>query len=296
MKKKSVKLSQLNRMMPFDYVNTVIMVILCVLVLYPFLYVIKLSFSGDVSSTISLSIIPQTVSTEAYRKVIRNEYILRGFVNTLRRLIVGTPLTLLVTIMAAYTLSKRTFPHRTFWTGFFVFTMFFNGGLIPDYLLVRSLRINDTLFALVFPRLVDTFNLLIMRNYFMSIPESLEESAKIDGAGHFRCLFLIMLPLSTPIIATIALWTMVNHWSWWFDCLIYITTPAKMVLQVVMRRIVLEGTMQMMDQSGFLDENYVNSESLKAAVIMVTTIPIVCIYPFLQKYFVKGILVGSLKG
>jgi len=174
--------------------------------------------------------------------------------------------------------------------------MFFSGGMIPDYMLVRDIGIYDTIWALVFPRLIDTFNLLIMRNYMMSLPTSLEESARIDGATEPRILVSIIIPLCKSIIATVALWTMVNHWSWWFDSLLYIKDSEKMVLQVVMRRIVLEGTTQMMDQSGFQDEMMVNAEGLKAAVVVVTTIPIVCVYPFLQKYFVKGILVGSLKG
>jgi putative aldouronate transport system permease protein len=231
-----------------------------------------------------------------YHKVFINQYIGYGFLNTLTRLVIGSPLTLIVTIMAAYPLSKRNLPNRAFWTGFFVFTMFFSGGMIPDYLVVRQVGIYNTPWALVLPRLVDTFNLLIMRNYMMSLPESLEESAKIDGASDLTVLSRIILPLSLPIIATVGLWTMVNHWSWWFDSLLYIKDAKGMVLQVVMRRIVLEGTMQMMDQSGFQDETMVNADGLKAAVIMVTTIPIVCVYPFLQKYFVKGILVGSLKG
>lgn len=280
----------------FDYINAFLMVLFSIIILYPCLYVVKQSFSGGATMTVSLSLIPHPFSVESYGKVIGNEYIGYGFINTIARVLVGTPLTLFVTVLAAYPLAKRDFPNRTAWTGYFVFTMFFAGGMIPDYLLVKELGIFDSLWALVFPRLIDTFNLLIMRNYLMSLPVSLEESARIDGAGDFRVLFAILLPLAMPIIATIALWTIVNHWSWWFDCLLYMTTPKRMVLQVVLRRIVMDGTMQMMDQSGFLDESAVNTESVKAAVIVVATLPIVCVYPFMQKYFVKGILVGSLKG
>jgi len=258
--------------------------------------VVKQSFEGGAANSISLGLIPHAPSLDNYRKVFINEYIGYGFLNTLRRLVVGAPLTLIVTILAAYPLSKRGLPNRAFWTGIFVFTMFFSGGMIPDYLIVRQVGIYDTPWALVLPRLVDAFNLLIMRNYMMSLPDSLEESAKIDGASDLTVLLRIILPLSLPIIATVGLWTMVNHWSWWFDSLLYINDAKGMVLQVVMRRIVLEGTMQMMDQSGFQDEGMINADGLKAAVIMVTTLPIVFVYPFLQKYFVKGILVGSLKG
>lgn len=280
----------------FDIANYAVMAVIIALILYPCLYIVKESFVGGNALGNSFGLIPQDPSLENYRKVLRNEYIGYGFFNTFRRLILGAPLTLVVTILTAYPLSKRHLPNRTLWTGFFVFTMFFTGGMIPDYLIVRQVGIYDTAWALVLPRLIDTFNLLIMRNYMMSLPDSLEESAKIDGANDLTVLMRIILPLSLPIIATVGLWTMVNHWSWWFDSLLYIKDAKGMVLQVVMRRIVLEGTMQMMDQSGFQDETMVNADGLKAAVIMVTTIPIVCVYPFLQKYFVKGILVGSLKG
>lgn len=290
------KRSRLKRAGLFDLINVLIMLFIAISILYPVLYVVKQSFAGSQSPAISISLIPEEISMANYEKVINNQYVGYGFINTILRVIVGTPLTMIVTVLAAYPLSKRDFPNRTLWTGFFVFTMFFSGGMIPDYLLVRQVGIYDTLWALVLPRLVDTFNLLIVRNYMMSLPGSLEESARIDGAGDMRILLQIILPLSMPILATLALWTIVNHWSWWFDSLLYTKDSKKLVLQVVLRRIVLEGTTQMMDQSGFQDNTMVNSEGLKAAVIMVTTVPIVCVYPFLQKYFVKGILVGSLKG
>jgi putative aldouronate transport system permease protein len=199
-------------------------------------------------------------------------------------------------LLAAYPLSKPYFPHRSFWTGIIVFTMFFDGGLIPTFLTVQGLGLVNTTGALIFPKLIDTFSLLIVRNYYMSIPNALEESARIDGAGDLRILFRIILPVSTPIIATVALWTIVNHWSWWFDSMIYMLDARKHVLQVVLRRIVLEGTMQMMDLGGLAEEATVNPDTVKAATIIVATFPIICIYPFMQKYFIKGILIGSLKG
>lgn len=290
------KKSSLKRKNIWDYLNIILMVCICISILYPFLYVLKQSISASESYNISLSLIPDGVSLEAYRKVFKNEFIVYGFFNTFRRTLIGTPLTMIVTILAAYPLSKPQLPHRTIITAFFVFTMFFDGGLIPNYLVVNATGLIDTFWALVIPRLVDTFNLIILRNYFMSIPTSLEESAKIDGAGDLRILAQIILPVSLPILATVGLWTIVNHWNWWFDSLIYIQDARGHVLQTVLRRIILEGTTQMMDQSGFTDDVPTNPDNLKGAVIMVTTIPIVCVYPFLQKYFVKGIMVGSLKG
>jgi putative aldouronate transport system permease protein len=175
--------------------------------------------------------------------------------------------------------------------------MFFSGGLIPIYLLVKSLGLINSMWALVLPGLISAFSLIIARNFFMALPESLEESARIDGANDIRILFSIIVPISMPIIATLTLWMAVQHWNAWFDSLIYMTDSHKQVLQVVMRRIVLQGTKDMMDVNNFDDRSLVaNPEMIKAATIMVTVMPIIMFYPFLQKYFVKGVLVGSLKG
>lgn len=170
--------------------------------------------------------------------------------------------------------------------------------MIPTYLLIKRLGMLNTIWALILPGAISTYNMIIMRNFFMALPESLEEAAQIDGANEMVVLFKVVLPMSMPILATIALWSMVGHWNAWFDALIYNTEPSIQVLQVVMRRIVLEGTAQMLNPNSS-DNNFhqfVNPENIKAATIMVTTIPIIMVYPFLQKYFVKGILVGSLKG
>lgn len=204
---------------------------------------------------------------------------------------------MIATLLTAYPLSKKYFPNRVFWTGVFVFTMFFDGGLLPNYLLVRGLGLLDKVWALILPKLIVTYTMIIVRNYFMSLPDSLEESAKIDGANDFYILFKIIIPLSAPIIATVSLWTIVDNWNAWFDSLIYMRDIKKHVLQVVLRRIVLENSSQVMELVGTVsDEAPTNPENIKAAVVMVTTIPIIVVYPFLQKYFVKGILVGSLKG
>jgi putative aldouronate transport system permease protein len=204
------------------------------------------------------------------------------------------------TVTTAYPLAKRYFPNRAFWTGLLVFTMFFSGGLIPSYILVRSLGMYNTIWALVLPGLISTYNMIIMRNFFMSIPSELEESARIDGAGEFCVLFRIVVPISGPILATVALWTIVGHWNAWFDSMIYITTGSKQVLQHILRQIILEGTMQVIEMNNYaatLDpSSSVNTDAVKAATIMVATVPVLLVYPFLQKYFAKGVMVGSLKG
>ncbi|MEK3885703.1 carbohydrate ABC transporter permease [Paenibacillus sp. PL2-23] len=278
----------------FDVFNHTLLILLCLSMLYPFLFLFTMSFSSPESSFATIRLLPEKWTVNNYVKVLTNEFILSGFANTFIRTALGTVLTLIVTVCTAYPLAKRYFPNRNFWTMFVVFTMFFSGGLIPLYLLVKSLGMMNTTWALVLPTLIHTFHMIICRNFFMSLPESLEESAKIDGANEIIILYRIVIPLSMPILATVVLWTAVWHWNAWFDSLIYISDPTNQVLQVVMRRIVLEGTQQMMDMSD--PEAYLNPETIKAATVMVTTIPIILFYPFLQKHFVKGILVGSLKG
>ena len=202
--------------------------------------------------------------------------------------------------MGAYVLSKRYFPHRTFWTLFIVFTMFFSGGLIPTYLVVKNLGLLNTYSSMILPGFISAYNMVIIRNYFMSLPEEIEESCLIDGAGRFRIFLQIILPLSKPILATVALWLVVGHWNSWFDVLIYISDDTKFTLQIVLRRIIITGSKEILDTSAAANaaemESVVSSEGLKAACIFVTTLPILCAYPFVQKFFVKGIMIGSLKG
>jgi len=282
----------------FNILNILFMILFSAAALYPFLYLFARSFSSPEASFTKITILPQGFVWENYERVLRNSDIGTGFKNAILRTVLGTGVNLTMSVMAAYPLSKRYYPHRSLWTGLIIFTMFFSGGMIPGYLLIKNLHLNNTIWAMILPGAINTYNMIIMRNFFMSLPESLEEAARIDGANDVLVLVRIILPMSKPILATVALWSMVGHWNAWFDCLIYITDPAKHVLQVVLRRIVLEGTAQMLNpnSSEFDATQIVNSENIKAATIMVATLPIVMIYPFLQKYFVKGIMVGSLKG
>ncbi|WP_366926001.1 carbohydrate ABC transporter permease [uncultured Paenibacillus sp.] len=201
--------------------------------------------------------------------------------------------------MCAYPLSKKYLPHRNLFTAFIVFTMFFSGGLIPNYLLIKELGLLDSRWSLILPGLIAAFTMIIVRNYFMSLPEEVEESARIDGANDMRILFSIVLPMSMPIIATISLWYAVAHWNAWFDSLLYISDPNKAVLGNVLRKIVIEGSSQFQQFDQGFNQNgqtAVTPDIIKAATIMVATVPIICVYPFVQKYFVKGVIVGSLKG
>lgn len=277
----------------FDSFNNLFFILLACTTVYPFLYLFTLSLSPADASFATIRIIPEKVTLFNYTTVLSHNLISTGFTNSLVRTVLGTVLSVIVTIMTAYVLSKRYLPHRTFWTILVTFTMFFSGGLIPAYLLVKNLGLMNSMWALILPGLIQTFQLIVARNFLMTIPEALEESAKIDGAGEFTVLFKIVIPLSLPIIATLSLWTAVWHWNAWFDSLIYLSDAKKQVLMVVMRNVVLAG--QMPDVDPTFDQA-VNPETIKAATVMVTTIPIIIVYPFLQKYFVKGMLIGSVKG
>ena len=280
----------------FDALNVLIMLVLCAVTLYPFLYVISMSFGG--SSNIR-GLIPSNPTLSAYQRVLGNRNIATGFYNSIFRTVFGSAATLMVTCGAAYGLSKKRFPNRGFWTAFCIFTMFFSGGLIPSYLLIKNLGLLDNRLALILPILMSTYNMTIMRNFFMALPNSLEESAMIDGANDIVILIRIIVPVSMPIIATIALWTAVGHWNAWFDSMIYMQSTGKQVLQQILRRIVIEGTTQLLDMninSVSSDLMTASPDAVKGATIVITSLPIIMVYPFLQKYFVKGVMVGSLKG
>jgi putative aldouronate transport system permease protein len=282
----------------FNFFNYAFMLLMSVTTLYPFFFLITSSLSALDMSLGGFSLLPRDFTWNNYEKVFRNPAIWTGYYNTILRTAVGTSLSLLVTFCLAWPLAKKSFPGRDFWTALIVFTMFFSGGMIPAYILVRQLHLIDTVWALVLPELVTAYNFVIVRNYMQSIPNSMEESAKIDGANDILILFRIILPVCKPIIATIALWVAVWHWNAWFDSMIYMTKASGQVVQLVMRRIVLEGSDQMTQMMAEAQRQglVIAPEGLKAATIMVTTIPILCIYPFVQKYFVKGVMMGSLKG
>ncbi len=278
-----------------------VLLLLCATIVIAFWHLLNLSLSpSHIATKGGLLLYPRELTFDNYARVIDNRYIWMGYKNTLIRTVIGTVLQLFFTAMGAYVLSKRFFPHRSFWTLFIVFTMFFSGGLIPNYLLVKNLGLLDTYASMILPGFISAYNLVIMRNFFQSLPEEIEESCLIDGAGRFRIFLQIILPLSKPILATVALWLVVGHWNSWFDVLIYISDDTKFTLQIVLRRIIITGSKEILDTSAAASsaemESVVSSEGLKAACIFVTTLPILCAYPFVQKFFVKGIMIGSLKG
>lgn len=286
----------------FDLFNYLLLITLAVSTLYPFLYILTISLSnGPEATKQGLHLIPSKPTLEAYKTIFEDNVIVKAFFNSIFRTVLGTVINDIMTLTVAYALSKKYLPGRNFFTIFIVFTMFFSGGLIPTFLLIKNLHMMNTIWALVVPGAIATGNMLIARNYFMSLPAELEESARIDGANDARVLVSIILPVSMSIIATISLWYALGHWNAWFDAMIYVTNEKFMVLQLILRRMIVEGSQSLLK----LNPNSLNIEKqgftptpeiLKAATIMVSSIPILVLYPFVQKYFVKGIMIGSLKG
>lgn len=288
-----------KRITLFDVLNVFFIGSFSIAVLYPFWQTVVLSFSGPSSaSSLGVHLWPDHWLPDAYKFVFSYQDIVAAYLNTILRTVVGTVIIVCTTLLVAYPLSKRDLPYRNYFTIFFLIAMFFSGGMIPDYLLIKNLGLLDNRLALIFPGAVNVFSIIIMRNYLMTIDKGIEESALIDGAGYFTILGKIMIPLAKPVIATVALWAAVGHWNAWFDAMIYIRDPSKTVLQMVVRSMMVDMDLsqtQFGGGGGMTNANLLLS-NVRAATVMISIGPIILIYPFAQKYFIKGIMIGSLKG
>lgn len=271
------------------------MLLLCLIMAYPIVHVTSVAFSSyQESLRVGLHIWPREIDLSSFEKVFKAGEIWRAYYNTLWRTVVGTLLSVLVTSMGGYAISKSYLPMRRVLMVFFLFAMYFSGGVIPQFLLIRSLGLMDNRWAMVLPSLVWGFNMIVMRNFFLGLPSGMEESAQIDGATEWTVFFRIVLPLSLPVVATVAMWMGVYHWNAYMDNLMYFTDKNKFVLQRVIRALVVSNSMAGMESLN--DATVTNPESLKGATILVATLPILLVYPFLQKYFVKGVMIGAVKG
>lgn len=282
----------------FVLANTVFLGLLSIVCIYPVLYVCfaSLSDSGRIMEHTGLLWKPLGFNVEAYRAVLKNPVIASGYLNTIFVVVVGTAFNVALTSLGAYFLSRKNVMLKNAVMTMIVITMFFSGGLIPFYLTVKMLGMYNSLWALIIPTGINTYNLIIMRTSFMAIPDSMEEAAVIDGAGHIRVLTQIVLPLSKSIVAVMVLYYGVAHWNEWFNAMVFLNNRSKFPLQLVLREILIQNDTQSMTQGVSVTDGISVQESVKYAVIIVATVPILCIYPFLQKYFVKGVLVGALKG
>lgn len=286
----------------FTAISLTILAIIMIIVIYPMWVVIISSLSNPLSIFNNPFVFWITDFTvESYKLVFTDKNFMQGFVNSVLYTVIGTIVNVIMNICAAYPLSKRYFKGKTFLTLMFTFTMFFSGGLIPTYLVVDSLGLLNNFWVMVIPGAVSMFNIIVMRTYFQSrIPLEMEEAAKVDGCTNFKLLLMIVLPLSVPIIAVIALYYGVGHWNDYFTALIYITDQKLQPLQTVLRNILLQNQSQGVLDLVATDEAYATRMmarmGLKYAVIVVSTVPIFVVYPLVQKFFAKGVMVGAIKG
>jgi ABC-type sugar transport system, permease component len=282
----------------FDGVILFLLVLIAITIIVPFWNLLVQSLNKGYTSLGRLNFWPERFTLFNYEHVLTNPFIWSGYRETLIRSVLGTFLSVTATILTAYALSKPYLPGRKMFMMMIVIPMFFAGGLIPTYLWNVQLGLRNTRWALMLPGLISSYNVVVMRNFFQAIPKDLEESARIDGANNFRILFSVYLPLSLAVIATVTLWVAVGHWNSWFDATIYLNKAELFPLQVVLRRILLQGTQQLMNISptSEVGSQTAAPDNIKAATVFVCIIPIICVYPFIQKYFVKGTMVGAIKG
>lgn len=283
----------------FDAFVYIFLIFMVIITLYPIWYILMASFSSPagIAESGAIMFYPKQFHTDFYKLVFQNETIFKGYLVTIGRAGIGTILTLILTAMGAYALSRKWLMGRGVLMFVIVIPMFFSGGLIPSYLLMRDIGLYNKFWVLVIPGLISSWNIIMMRTYFQSLGDALEESAKLDGANDMTVLFRIIIPCAKPIMAVIALWTVVGHWNAWFDASIYIKNPDLFPLQLILRSILIKNsTSEMGDFKSMAGAAVDITKGLKYATIIIATAPILAIYPFLQKYFVKGVMIGSLKG
>lgn len=283
-----------NRLHWFDVANTIILLLVACSTLFPIVYILAVSLSDTASVTQGKVFLwPKGLNLEAYAQVLNDIKIPRAYLNTIMYTALGTFINVLLTAMAAYPLAQREFIGRKQWTFFIVVTMFLNPGIIPNYLIVKELGMIDTVWALVIPNAIWTFQLIIMKSFFEGMSSQVREAAKVDGASEYRILFSMMIPLSKPALASIALFYFIGHWNSYFLPMIYLNTDSLYPLQVVLRDMLVFS-----EDSGsaLVEAAALAPQAKKNATIVLTMIPVLIVYPFAQKYFAKGVMLGSEKG
>lgn len=284
----------------FDYINDLLMLLIVLLTVYPLYYCAIVSVSDGMAVTRG-EVIWKTIGFDltAYNVVFGNDQILRAYLNTIIYTSLGTGINLCMTALCAYPLSRPRLHGRRILNFLIMLTMFINGGMIPMYLQVKTLGLLDTVWSIVLPGAISTYNMIIMRTFFSSIPDELHEAAEIDGASHFRIFMTIVIPLSQTIIATLTLFYAVGHWNAYLSALLYLTDSRKMPLQMVIRKMVIDSDIASMttgNASSASTETLITESKLKYAIVMISVLPMIIVYPFLQKYFVSGVMIGSVKG
>lgn len=285
----------------FTGLNYFILTCVTLLSLFPIVNVLAVSFSSSSAAGAGeVGLWPVEFTLKSYQFVLQNGQFMASFLNSALRVLLGVAINTVITILVAYPLSKENqmFPQRTAYAWIFVFTMLFSGGIIPNYLIIKELHLLDSIWSLVLPTGVQVFNILLMLNFFRGLPKELEEASLIDGAGHWRTLWKIYLPISLPSLATITLFSLVLHWNSWFDGLLYMNRtehyPLATYLQTLLNKTSLPKTDLSLEEIRLLES--VSSRTTRAAQIFIAALPVLLIYPFLQRYFVKGLVLGSVKG
>jgi len=287
--------------LPFveNLLNLAVLALLALLCAFPIVHTLALSFSSATAAGSGrVTIWPVEFTTQSYQFVLANPAFLRSFGVSLLRVLVGTPINMLMTILVAYPLSRSNseFRARNFFAWFFLITVLFSGGLIPWYMVIRQTGLIDSFWALIIPGALPVLNVILLANSFRSIPKELEEAAAMDGAGHWTILFRVLLPLSLPILATLTLFVAVGHWNAWFDGLILMNSPDKYPLQSYLQTVVVNPDPRMITERDLALLQIISNRTTRAAQIFIAMIPILVIYPLLQRYFITGIKLGSVKG
>lgn len=281
----------------FNTVNVILIVITMVLCLAPFIHIIAISLSSNRAiGSGEVSFFPKELSFEAYTKVFADGSMIRSLIYTIWLTVLSTVLSMVMTIAAAYPLAKSTLKGRKWFMLVIVVTMFFSGGIIPEYILIKNLHLLDSTWGLILPGLISPFYMIILITFFRGIPESLEEAAGIDGSSHFGTLMRIILPLSLPVMATLSLFYAVGRWNGFQDALMYITKPELYPLQLKLYQMIQQNQITELMQNEGIGAVQVLPESLKAASVIFSTLPILLVYPWLQRYFISGVMVGAVKG
>ncbi|MGD7046142.1 carbohydrate ABC transporter permease [Jeotgalibacillus proteolyticus] len=281
----------------FKVFNVIILLLIVYVTLYPFVNIVAQSFSSEANINAgNVTLLPQGFNIETYEVVMSDSMFWVNYKNTVLYTVVGTIISLVLSTMIAYPLSKKRLKGRRFWTMFAVFTMFFSGGLIPNYVLIQKLGFGNTIWAIVIPTAISVFNMLIMKTFFENIPEELEEAAIVDGSSTYNTLIKIVLPLSKPILATMMLFYAVTHWNSWFPAFLYFSDKELFPVSIYLRNLIkgAEGTLS----SGATSADNLTqiSSNIKSVTMVLTVLPILCVYPYIQKYFVSGVMLGSVKG
>ena len=294
------KRRKLNRLDAFDYINYTFMILLMIVTLYPFIYVVAGSFSDGMDYIRGgVYLFPRIFSTANYQMVLEDDRLWIGFRVTILRTVIGTFTSVFFTAMVGYAMSRRELKHRNLYYWINIFTMFFGGGLVPYFLLLKSMGLINSFLVYIIPGLYSVFNMIVFQNFFKEIPEEIHESALIDGASEFKIFIKLFIPLSAPVIVTVGLWVAVGHWNSFFDSMLFTSDKNLQTLQFYLMKVIREASLTQGGAAEHLPPQVVKTVSvatIRHAAIVISTVPILLVYPFIQRHLSKGIMLGSLKG